>query len=269
MIVSKEKIKEEVDKRDAAIEAAISELESKLKSYQTKLYESVVGVFFDAEDVEDIFLDVERVLNEDKDFDKIVAWYQGKTKEIIALAAGYFLLFGKQRDTKIEASINTFVEEYTKILPSFKNDLRSFLASLSLSDGSRTSVRKSILKKVKGGEKQGYAMNKLFPTMRDTLTSVLRAVDAKYSDEDSLDYAYYLGGLIETSRCFCEQRNDLIWSRDKINSWNDLSWSGKIEGVDVKIALGGYNCRHYLTWLNEETATKYGFDEGYNASSCD
>jgi len=62
----------------------------------------------------------------------------------------------------------------------------------------------------------------------------------------------YAGTEIKTSRDFCKKRNGIIYSREVIESWNPLQWEGKIPGTDVKETLGGYRCRHHLSWLSAE-----------------
>jgi len=70
-----------------------------------------------------------------------------------------------------------------------------------------------------------------------------------------LRFAIYQGGLIETSRDFCEERNGKVWTEDEIEAWANLDWEGKQEaGYNVFADLGGYNCRHRLDWISDELA---------------
>lgn len=80
-----------------------------------------------------------------------------------------------------------------------------------------------------------------------------RVTNNSYGEQLGLTHAVYAGGIIDTTRHFCDDRNGKVWTLAEIRSWNDLSWRGKIEGVDVLMALGGYNCRHYLNYISEET----------------
>lgn len=70
-----------------------------------------------------------------------------------------------------------------------------------------------------------------------------------------LKYAIYQGGLIETSRPFCNERNNKVFHEDEITKWADLEWAGKPEiGYNPIADLGGYNCRHRLDWISDEMA---------------
>lgn len=70
-----------------------------------------------------------------------------------------------------------------------------------------------------------------------------------------LRFAIYQGGLIESSRSFCEQRNGKVFHEDEVNSWSNLNFTGKPEtGYSPITDLGGYNCRHRLDWISDEMA---------------
>ncbi len=67
----------------------------------------------------------------------------------------------------------------------------------------------------------------------------------------------YIGGLIKTSREFCEERNGNTYTEEEVKSWADKEWDGKIEGTDEENIFefcGGWNCRHQLVPIltNEE-----------------
>jgi hypothetical protein len=60
----------------------------------------------------------------------------------------------------------------------------------------------------------------------------------------------YVGGEIDTTRTFCEERNGKYFHRNSIAEWADEGeWSGQIEGTNsenIFVFLGGWNCRHSL-----------------------
>jgi hypothetical protein len=67
-----------------------------------------------------------------------------------------------------------------------------------------------------------------------------------------LKHALYAGGLIESSRPFCIERNGQVFSEDEIMDWDNEDFEGKPEGYDPIIDCGGYNCRHRLEWISED-----------------
>lgn len=70
-----------------------------------------------------------------------------------------------------------------------------------------------------------------------------------------LRFAIYQGGLIESSRTFCEKRNGEVFHEDEVKSWVNLDFEGKPEsGYNPMVDLGGYNCRHRLDWVSDELA---------------
>lgn len=70
-----------------------------------------------------------------------------------------------------------------------------------------------------------------------------------------LTHAIYQGGIIETSRSFCNQKNDQVFTEKEIMSWVKEDWKGKPEiGYDPIADMGGYNCRHYYDWISDRLA---------------
>jgi hypothetical protein len=70
-----------------------------------------------------------------------------------------------------------------------------------------------------------------------------------------LKFGIYQGGLIESSRDFCEERNGEVFHIDEIMEWENLDFKGKPEsGYNPIIDLGGYNCRHRIDWISDELA---------------
>jgi len=62
----------------------------------------------------------------------------------------------------------------------------------------------------------------------------------------------YAGGVIETSREFCQQLDGAILTEEEIyNIWNSDSWAGKEPG-DPFVVRGGYNCRHFWVPVEDE-----------------
>ena len=61
----------------------------------------------------------------------------------------------------------------------------------------------------------------------------------------------YAGGVIETSRQFCQQLDGAILTEEEIyDIWNSDSWAGKEPG-DPFVVRGGYNCRHFWVPIQE------------------
>jgi len=72
------------------------------------------------------------------------------------------------------------------------------------------------------------------------------------SAELGIERYLYSGSLIKDSRDFCVQRAGRIFKKKEIERWSGLSWKGKVEGCDIFICLGGYNCQHILSPISDE-----------------
>ena len=62
----------------------------------------------------------------------------------------------------------------------------------------------------------------------------------------------YAGGVIETTRPFCEDLAGAVLTEEEITDiWSSESWAGKEPG-DPFVVRGGYNCRHFWVPVSEE-----------------
>jgi hypothetical protein len=69
------------------------------------------------------------------------------------------------------------------------------------------------------------------------------------AQELGLEWYRYIGGVIRTTRDFCEERDGGYYHKSEIEEWAGEDWDGKIEGTDadnIFTYCGGYNCRHDL-----------------------
>ncbi len=95
----------------------------------------------------------------------------------------------------------------------------------------------------------------------DSFQKYTRTLDEGFSKVLNLNYAIYAGGKIKTTREFCLSRSGKVFNRETIESWNNIkTWQGKIEGGDVLIDAGGYNCRHDYDWISYELAKRINTD---------
>ncbi len=91
----------------------------------------------------------------------------------------------------------------------------------------------------------------------DIYSQYQRAAANEVRKKLGFKYAIYQGGLIETSRRFCIERNNKIFSEAEVNSWASLEFKGKPMAYNPIIDCGGYNCRHRLDWVSDEFAEAY------------
>jgi predicted amino acid-binding ACT domain protein len=139
-----------------------------------------------------------------------------------------------------------------RIFLDIKQDAISLLADPKGID--LVELRKALSQKVVGNK----LAQKYFSRWTHDLYSQMQRVGAnRMRIELGLRFAIYQGGLIATSRDFCEERNRQCFSDEEIMKWKELDWEGKPEiGYNPIIDCGGYNCRHRLDWISDEMAKR-------------
>lgn len=90
----------------------------------------------------------------------------------------------------------------------------------------------------------------------DALQQFERNYVSAVSFDLKLEYFLFLGTSIDDTRPFCRSRVGKAFTKTEVDSWNRLDWTGKIPGVDVRIGLGGYRCRHRLLPVSKEVHEK-------------
>ena len=116
--------------------------------------------------------------------------------------------------------------------------------------------------------KDGGILKRLFEQKApDPFAKIDRYVHNKYGVALKLNYAMYQGGTIRSSRPFCIERNNKVFSREEILRFGTPSdqfggydnkttgdFQGKTDPYNPITDLGGYNCRHFLTFISDELA---------------
>lgn len=89
----------------------------------------------------------------------------------------------------------------------------------------------------------------------DLFQRIDRTANLVYADRLGLNYAIYSGTLKDTSRPFCVERVNKVYSRKEIEAWKNLEFEGKPAiGYDPFFDCGGFNCRHHLSFVSDEIA---------------
>lgn len=119
-------------------------------------------------------------------------------------------------------------------------------------------MRESIKFFIQGNEEKLGAFNKYYRAFSyDTYAQVNRLIAAQYAEELGLEYFIYNGGIIETSRTFCIEKNGKVFSSKEADKWKEeptLTAVPSIETYDWRTEAGGYNCRHSIDYISKETA---------------
>lgn len=89
-------------------------------------------------------------------------------------------------------------------------------------------------------------------TSFDLYQMIDRAANKVYADRLNLKYAIYSGTIMKTTRDFCRQRVNKVFTRAEIEGWSEEEWSGKLKvGYDPYIHCGGHRCRHHISFVSD------------------
>lgn len=83
-----------------------------------------------------------------------------------------------------------------------------------------------------------------------------RTMAESYSKQLNLNYAFYAGGEIKTTREFCDEHNGNVYSRAEIAALGQTDWQGKKEDNNIFRDCGGWNCRHEWDWISKQLAVR-------------
>lgn len=166
----------------------------------------------------------------------------GMTEEMLGLNTQGGIRKGGYLDGLInDSSITSKIKEITR---------RSILTNESVKE-----FRKTLEAEIIGDERSGLLEKHYRTFAYDTVASVDRSYGKVIADEVGLDFALYSEGLVKDSRPFCVARAGKVFTREEVESWNNLgNWQGRIPGQPVEVVLGGYNCIHSLNWISREIA---------------
>lgn len=90
----------------------------------------------------------------------------------------------------------------------------------------------------------------------DTYSQIDRMQTGLYAQELGLQAFRYAGGTIDSTRQFCCQRNNLIFTVDEAKKWSTISFQGKTTPYNPLVDLGGFNCRHTTQYISNVRAAR-------------
>lgn len=288
--MDEKKLKEFTKKRTKLIGSLMSSMQTQIAENQRKVYERILDKFIDKlEKDEDGNVKNNdhnrRLLNE---IDEVFKEYNKKegrqtielllqsVTSIMSFNQGYFqALDGNARTIKIMPKVKDFMKGWLGI----KGDVvepNGYLDKLIANDPAKIAVKNTAMKVVIGQEGFENA-KKQFQTLIDGNKDTLGAfekhqrnfafdlysqIDRATSDTIRADlgfvFAIYEGGLIETSRIFCEEHNGNIYHVSEIKDFNPKE--AKPPNYNPITDLGGYGCRHHLNWISTALAKAMGKD---------
>lgn len=115
-----------------------------------------------------------------------------------------------------------------------------------------------------GTENIDGGLKKHFNTFaRDTYSQYDRANQNLFANKLGLRAFIYAGGLIKTSRLFCEHNNGKVFTTDEAQIWKDtigeedgVMWSDAQGEYNPMEDFGGFNCRHSPNFISNREAIR-------------
>lgn len=134
-----------------------------------------------------------------------------------------------------------------------RNGIKDFLVRSIIGQSGMTETREALKQQIVGDPKSLGAMQKYYRNfVYDTFSQVDRTAQKIVADKLKLNFAIYEGGLIETSRKFCIEKNGQVFSREEISKFDPPE--AKQPDYNPFTDLGGYGCRHHLNFIPDTLA---------------
>lgn len=174
--------------------------------------------------------------------------FEGKTKLIpidnqVKESVRAWLGIDEDGAVRQNGYISSLIEDTT-----VRNQVRDFMMRKIVSGSGLSETRAEFKTAMVGNPDELGAMQKYYRNfVYDTYSQVDRTAAKITADKLNLGYAVYEGGLIETSRKFCKERNGKVFTREEIAEFDPPT--AKQPGYNPFTDLGGYGCRHHLNWI--------------------
>lgn len=283
-------LKDFTKKRSELIASLMSSMDGQVKDNQKKLLEKVLEKFVDKLEKDENG----NVKNNDRNrnlliqFDDIFKEYQKKeARETVGLllqSVGSIINFNQKYFSALDGQARTLpiipkVKDFMKVWLGIKGDIvepNGYLDKLVSNDPAKIALKNQAMKIVIGQE--GFedakkqiktlidgnqnTMGALEKHHRNFAFDLYSQIDRATSDVIRNDlgfvFAIYEGGLIETSRIFCEEHDGNIYHISEIKDFNPTE--AKPPNYNPITDLGGYGCRHHLNWISTAMAKAMGKD---------
>lgn len=126
-----------------------------------------------------------------------------------------------------------------------KNQIKNFAIRSVVGQQGWKETKSQLKETITGNKEKTGALEKYYRNfVYDLYSQVDRATGQVYADKLGLEFFIYEGGIIETTRKFCKEKNGKVFHRSEIEKW-DLTVA-RPPGYNPFTDCGGYGCRHHL-----------------------
>ena len=283
-------LKDFTKKRSELIASLMSSMDGQVKDNQKKLLEKVLEKFVDKLEKDENG----NVKNNDRNrnlliqFDDIFKEYQKKeardTVGLLLQSVSSIINFNQKYFSALDGQARTLpiipkVKDFMKVWLGIKGDIvepNGYLDKLVSNDPAKIALKNQAMKIVIGQE--GFEdAKKQIKTLIDGNQNTMGALEKHhrnfafdlYSQIDratsdvirndlGFEFAVYEGGLIETSRIFCEEHDGKIYHISEIKKMKPTE--GIPPNYNPITDAGGFNCRHHWNYISTALAKAMGKD---------
>jgi len=156
----------------------------------------------------------------------------------------------------IQALQETNFDQYRNLGETFRRNIMQSLFQAVIGSRSRVDIAKTVSGLLVGvKDRRGRPMSSHAKTIaQDAVMNFARSYHTQKAEELDLTWFLYVGTTILDSRPFCVARAGKVFSSKDVEEWEGMTWAGKNPNLPVKVALGGYNCRHHLQPMSKTIA---------------
>lgn len=172
-------------------------------------------------------------------------------------------VFIKELQAQAIESVNTLVLN-EGLAAQVKIPLNDILNQNINSGGSFSGMLKQLRTFIEGDtSREGKLLSYSKQILRDTLFNYARSYQQSVVADLKLTWYLYAGGLMDTSREFCQLRAGKYFHEEEIKSWAGLKWQGKnplTTESSIFVYCGGHFCQHQLIAVHDSSVPKEDLD---------
>ena len=288
--MDKKKLQEYTKKRSELIASLMSSMDGQVKDNQKKLLEKVLEKFVDKLEKDENG----NVKNNDRNrnlliqFDDIFKEYQKKeardTVGLLLQSVYSIINFNQKYFSALDGQARTLpiipkVKDFMKVWLGIKGDVvepNGYLDKLVSNDPAKIALKNQAMKIVigqEGFENAKKQIKTLIDGNKDSMgalekhhknfafdlySQIDRATSDVIRNDLGFEFAVYEGGIIESSRIFCEEHDGKIFHITEIKKFNPKE--AKPPNYNPITDLGGFGCRHHLNYISTALAKAMGKD---------
>lgn len=160
----------------------------------------------------------------------------------------------KLKDNKISLAKGSFLTSINNYDEALRR-VKGIATSIATNRGDIRTLTREI-RVYKNSNSATLPAHHLATAARDSFARLDRDAGKEYASQLGLRAFIYQGGEIQTSRDFCIERNNRVFTIEEAEKWSDLEWNGKNEAYVPLRDLGGHNCRHQTDWISKKLAIR-------------